>query len=60
MELLNNNFEEIKKAKDPEVINDFLIKLSEVPNKDYLIYIDYLLNNLDAKILNKVKLNIIF
>ena len=60
MEILNNNFEEIKSAKDPEVINDFLIKLIGNPNKDYLIYIDYLLNNLDAKILNQVKLNLIY
>lgn len=60
MELLNNNFEEIKRVNDPDIINDFLIKLSKDPNKDYLIYINYLLNNLEAQILNKVKLNIIF
>ncbi len=60
MEFLNKDFEEIKDAKDPEVINDFLIKISENPNKDYLIYIDYLIQNLNKQIFNKVKINLIF
>lgn len=60
MELLNNNFEEIKRAKNPEIINDFLIKLGKDPNEDYLKYIEYFMNNLDAQIFDKVKLNLIF
>ncbi len=60
MELLNNNFEEIKRNKNSEIINDFLIKLGEDPNKEYLKYIEYFMNNLDTQIFNKVKLNLIF
>ncbi|MFX1365438.1 MAG: hypothetical protein ACFFCE_11515 [Promethearchaeota archaeon] len=60
MELLNKSFEEIKRVKNPEIINDFLIKLSEDPDEDYLIYINYLIDNLDKQILNKVNLNLIF
>ncbi len=60
MDLLNNNFEEIKRAKDPELINDFLIKLSEDPNIDYLKFLEYFMNNLDTQIFDKVKLNLIF
>ena len=60
MELLNNNFKEIKRAKNPEIINDFLIKLNKNPNEDYLKYIEYFMNNLDTQIFNKVKLNLIF
>ena len=60
MELLNNNFEEIKRAKNPEIINDFLIKLSEDPNIDYLMSVDHFIENLDTQIFDKVKLNLIF
>ncbi len=60
MELLNNNFEEIKRAKNPEIINDFLIKLGKDPNEDYLKYIEYFMNNLAMQIFDKVKLNLIF
>ncbi len=60
MESMKNNFEEIKRANDPEIINDFLIKLSEDPQEEHLNYIEYFLNNLDAQIFDKVKLNLIF
>jgi hypothetical protein len=60
MELVKNNFEEIKKTKDPEKINDFLINLSKDPFEEYLQYIEYFKNNLDAQIFEKVKLNLIF
>lgn len=60
MELLNNNFEEVKKVKNSEKINDFLIRLSEDPNKDCLKYIEYFMNNLNAQIFDKVKLNLTF
>ncbi|MFW9900355.1 MAG: hypothetical protein ACFFDY_03595 [Candidatus Thorarchaeota archaeon] len=60
MEILKNNFEEIKKTNDPEKINDFLIKLSEDPDKDYLKYIEHFKNNLEPQVFEKVKLNWIF
>ena len=60
MEILKNKFEEIKKAKNPEVINDFLMKLSEEPSIEYLNLIQYLIDNLETQIFEKVKLNIIF
>lgn len=60
MEFMKNNFEEIKRAKDPEIINSFLIKLSEDPQEEHLNYIEYFLNNLDAQIFDNVKLNLIF
>jgi len=60
MELMKNNFEEIKKVKNPKIINDFLIKLSKDPNKDYLKHIEYFMNNFDAQIFDKFKLNLIF
>ena len=60
MEILKNKFEEIKKAKNPEVINDFLMKLSEEPSIEYLNLIQYLIDNLETQTFEKVKLNIIF
>ncbi|MFX1567381.1 MAG: HEAT repeat domain-containing protein [Promethearchaeota archaeon] len=60
MELLKNNFEEIKKTNDPEIINDFLINLSKDPDKGYLRYVEYFKNNLDPRIFEKVKLNMIY
>jgi len=60
MELLNNTFEEIKRAKNSEKINDFLIKLTKDPSEDYLDYIEYFINNLDPDIFDKIKLNLIF
>ncbi|MBA7653963.1 hypothetical protein ES703_61830 [subsurface metagenome] len=60
MEILKNKFEEIKKAKNPEVINDFLMKLSEEPSFEYLNLIQYFIDNLETQIFQKIKLNIIF
>lgn len=60
MELMKNNFEEIKKTKNPEIINDFLIEISKDPNIDYLECIDYFINNLDTQIFDKVKINLVF
>ena len=60
MEILKNKFEEIKKAKNPEVINDFLMKLSEDPNIEYLNLLQYFIDNLETQTFEKVKLNIIF
>ncbi len=57
MELLKKNF---KKLEDPEEINDFLIKLSENPDIEYLKYINYFIDNPKPQIINKIKLNLVF
>ncbi|MFX1304802.1 MAG: hypothetical protein ACFE9X_15720, partial [Promethearchaeota archaeon] len=54
---MKNNFKELK---DPEEINDFLIKLSENPNTEDLKRVDYFIDNLDPPIFEKIKLNLIF
>ena len=60
MEQIQKDFIEIKNNKNPEEINDFLIKLSKNPNKEYFSFLDYFINNLDPQIFEKIKLNIIF
>ncbi|MFX0081278.1 MAG: hypothetical protein ACFE94_05950 [Candidatus Hodarchaeota archaeon] len=60
MELLNQIFDEIKESNNPEVINDFLIELSENPNTDHIKYLSYFINNQDIKIFDKIKLNLIY
>lgn len=57
MELMKNNFEELK---NPKEINDLLIKLSENPSKEYLKYINHFIDKLDAPFFEKIKLNLIF
>jgi len=60
MEPFKQKFEDIKESENPDHINDFLIKLSESPNIEYLIILDYFIDNLDIQILEKVKLNLVF
>ena len=60
MESLRINFEEIKKTRNPEDINNFLIKLSNSPSRDYFNFIEFFISNLEPKILVKIKLNLIF
>ena len=60
METKIDSFEKIVKSKNPEEINDFLIKLSENPSIDYLSFINYFIDNLESHILEKIKLNLIF
>ncbi len=55
MEILKNKFEEIKKVKNPEVINDFLMKLSEEPSIEYLNLIQYFIDNLETQSFQKIK-----
>jgi hypothetical protein len=57
MELMKNNFKELK---DPEKINDLLIKLSENPGTEDLKSVDYFIDNLDPPIFERIKLNLIF
>lgn len=60
MEFFGQRFDDIKKSKNPEVINDFLIKLSKSPSIEYFTIIDYFIDNLDIEILAKIKLNLVF
>ncbi len=60
MENISKSFQKILKSKNPEELNDFLVKLSEDPSDEYLNFIDYLINNLELQILEKIKLNLIF
>ena len=60
MESLRINFEEIKKVQNSEDINNFLIKLSNKPSRDYFNFIEFFISNLEPKILVKIKLNLIF
>jgi hypothetical protein len=60
MELNINSFEEVKTSKNPELINDFLIKLSKNPKKEYLNFLDYFLEELGEDVYQKIKLNLIF
>jgi hypothetical protein len=60
MELFKQEFEEVKGSSDPEIINDFLIKISKSPNEEHLDYLRYLIENLNTQILEKVILNLVF
>ena len=60
MEFFSQRFDDIKKSKNPEVINDFLIKLSKSPNIEYFSILDYFIDEIDIQILEKVKLNLVF
>ncbi|MFX0029477.1 MAG: HEAT repeat domain-containing protein [Candidatus Hermodarchaeota archaeon] len=60
MELSKQNLDEIKKSNNPEIINNFLIKVSKNPKTEYLSFLQDLIEYLNPQILDKVKLNLIF
>ena len=60
MELIRNSFEEVKTSKNPELINEFLIKLGKNPKNEYLNYLDFFIKELGEDIHEKIKLNLIF
>ena len=60
MELKKQKFDEIKKSNNPDLINDFIIELSENPSKEHLGYLNYFIESTDAQILNKIKLNLMY
>ena len=60
MEDLENILLKIQDITNPQEINDILIKLSKNPNEKTLVIVDYFLDSLNATILNKIKLNLIF
>jgi hypothetical protein len=60
MEIIKLKFDKIKESKNPEKINDFLVRLSENPKKEYLKYLKELIGDLNTQLLDKVSLNLIF
>jgi len=60
MEQVKLEFDRIRKSKDPEVLNDFIIDLSKNPKVEYLEYLKYLIENSNPQIFDKIKLNLIF
>ena len=60
MEDIENILLKIQDNTNPQEINDILIELSKNPNEKTLVIIDYFLDSLNATILNKIKLNLIF
>jgi hypothetical protein len=53
-------FEEVKESGNSEKINEFVIRLSEDPQKKYLSFIKYFLDNLAEDIINQVKINLVY
>ena len=60
MKLFHQDFDDIKDSNNPDIINDFIIKLSENPKEEHLQYLKYLIDNLDTQILDKITLNLIY
>ncbi|MBA7693350.1 MAG: hypothetical protein CEE42_12710 [Promethearchaeota archaeon Loki_b31] len=60
MEDIENILLKIQDNTNPQEINDILIELSKNSNEKTLVIVDYFLDSLNATILNKIKLNLIF
>jgi hypothetical protein len=60
MEDIENILLKIQDNTNLQEINDILIELSKNPNEKSLVVVDYFLDSLNATILNKIKLNLIF
>ena len=60
MELLNREFDKIKESNNPEMINNFLIRLSENPKEQSLKFIDFFINETEEGIYEKIKLNLVY
>jgi len=60
MEPIRNSYKEARESENPVKINDFLIKLGKNPKKEYLNFLDYFIKEVDEKIYEKIKLNLIF
>ena len=41
MKNIENQFDIVKKSKDPEELNDFLIEIGKHPQIEYLSFIEY-------------------
>lgn len=60
MQDIKINFNKIKKKNDPELINDFLIRISNQPSIEHFDFIDYFISNLKPEIKEKIKINLIY
>ncbi len=60
MESINNLFKKAIKSRDSEEINEFLIELSKDPEKEYLTFLNYFIDNINLPIFEKIKINLIF
>lgn len=60
MKKFTEKFENIKKSKDPEEINDFLIELGNNPAAEYLSILDFFIEDFNPEIFKQIKLNLIF
>lgn len=60
MEIIKDAFEKAKNSDNIEEINDFLINLGENPKEDYLVFLDYFINETEKEKFDKIKLNIIY
>ncbi len=59
-DLIEAHYKEAKESRDPEIINNFLIELSKNPNKDYLSFLDFFMNDLEKQLYENIKLNLIY
>lgn len=57
-ENIEDEFRNIQNSGNPELINDFIIKIGKKPHKKYLKYIKDLIENSNTEIKNKILLNI--
>lgn len=60
MESMKDFFEKAIKSKNSEHMNEFLIKLGEDPKKEYLLFLDYFIDNINQPIFEKTIVNLIF
>lgn len=57
---LEEKFNRVKKSKNPEEVDDFLIEMSRNPQIKYLSFIEYFIENCDPPLFHKIKLNLIY
>ena len=60
MNLENQNIEKIKNSKDPNEINDFLIRIGNVPKLYYLPLLNYFIENPKIDFIAQIKINVIW
>jgi len=60
MEEIKEKFQKIQRSKDAQEINDFLIDLSKNLSKDSVIIIEFIIDNFDLPLIEKIKLNLIY
>ncbi len=60
MNIIEERFEELKKSKDYEKLNDFLIDLANNLHIEHLSFLDYIIENFDSQTISKIKLNLVY